>query len=128
MFLVDLVFIFEVDPMLVVSGQSQVIFVYADGILVLEKDVQVSVLEFFRDFEVASFGNVVSSKFIPGSAWNIAFDGGADIGRGLIHEWIHLVLLDLDDALDVIPLDGDFVWGTLLDDDHAILVAVNADQ
>jgi hypothetical protein len=124
LFSVDRVFIFEVDPMLVVSGQSQVIFVYADGILVLEKDVQVFVLEFFWNLKVALLGNVISSKFILGSAGNIAFDGGADIGRGLICEWIHLVLLDLDDAHDVIPLDGDFVWGTVLDEDLAILVAV----
>ena len=84
LFSVDWVFVFEVDPMLVVFGQSQVIFVQADGILVLEKDVQVSILEFFLDLEVALFGYFVSSEFILGSAGNIALDGGTDIGRGLI--------------------------------------------
>jgi hypothetical protein len=128
LFSVDQAFVFEVDPMFVVSGQSQVIFSHADGILVLEKEVQVLVLEFFWDLEVAPFGNVVSSKFIPGSAGNVAFDGSADISRSLVREWIHLILLDLNDAHDVIPLDGDFVWATVLDDDLAILVAVDADQ
>ncbi len=56
LFSVDRVFVFEVDPMFVVFGQSQVVCVYADGILVLEKDIQVSVLEFFWDLEVAPFG------------------------------------------------------------------------
>jgi len=80
---------------LVVFGQSQVIFVQADGVLVLEKDVQVSILEFFQDLESAPFGYFVPSELIPGSAGNIAFDGGADISRSLVREWIHLVFLDL---------------------------------
>ncbi len=114
--------------MLVVFGQSQVVFVHADGILVLEKDVHISALEFFRDLEVAPFGDVVLSKFIPGSAGNIAFDRGADIGHSLVHEGVHLIYLDLDDAHDVIPFYGDFIGGTVLDDDLAVLVTVDADQ
>jgi hypothetical protein len=128
LFSVDRVFVFEVDPMPVVFGQSQVVFVHADGTLVLEKDVHISVLEFFRDLEVAPFGDVVLSKFIPGSAGNIAFDRGADISCSLIREGVHLIHLDLDDAHDVVPFDGDFVGGTVLDDDLAVLVTVDADQ
>jgi hypothetical protein len=127
LFSVDWVFVFEVDPILVVFGQSQVIFVQADGVLVLEKDVQVSILEFFPDLEVALLGYFVSSEFIPGSAGNIAFDGGTDISPRIIHEWIHLVFLDPDDAHDVIPLNSDFIWSTIFDDDFAILVAEYAD-
>ncbi len=67
-------------------------------------------------------------ELISGSAGNVALDGGADIGRGLIREWIHFIFLDLDDAHDVIALDSDFVGSTILDDDFAVLVAVNADQ
>jgi hypothetical protein len=126
--LVDRVFVFEVDPMFVVSGQSEVIFVHADGILVPKKDVQVLILEFFRDLEVAPFGDVVSSKFIPWSAWNIVFDRGADIRCSLVCEGVYLILLDFDDAHDVVPFDGDLVWGRVLDDDLAVLVTVDADQ
>ncbi len=49
MFLVNRILIFKVDSMFVVSGQPQVLFVHADCILVLKKDVQVSILEFVRD-------------------------------------------------------------------------------
>ncbi len=76
----------------------------------------------------AFHGDVISSKFIPGSAWNIAFDRGADIGRSLVHEGVHIALLDLDDAHDVIPFDGVFVCGKVDNDDLAVLVTVDADQ
>ncbi len=95
--------------MLVVFGQSQIVLVQADGLLVLEENVHVSVLEFFRNLEVASFGNVVSSEFGPGSARDVAFDGGADVGCGLIREEVYLVFLDLYEAHDVIPFDGDLI-------------------
>ncbi len=114
--------------MLVVFGKSQIVLVHADGILVLEKDVQVSVLEFFWNLEVASLGDVVSSEFHPGSAGDIAFNRSADVSHSLIHEGVYLVLLDLNDADEVIPFDGDFVGSAVLDDDLAILVTVDADQ
>jgi hypothetical protein len=50
LFSVDRVLIFEMDSMLVIPGQPQVVFVHADGILVLEKDVQVPILEFLWNF------------------------------------------------------------------------------
>jgi hypothetical protein len=43
------ILIFEMDPVLVILGQPQVIFVQANGILMLEKDVQVSLLVFLRN-------------------------------------------------------------------------------
>jgi hypothetical protein len=63
----------------------------------------------------------------PGSAWNIAFDGGADVGCSVVHEGVHFVLLHLNDAHDVIPLDGDVIGSAVCNDDLAILVAVTAD-
>ncbi len=114
--------------MFVVFGQAQFIFVQADGLLVLVKDVQVSVLEFLRNLEVASFCNVILSEVSPGSAGNVAFDRGADVGRGLVREGVHLVFLDLNDAHDVIPFDGDPVRSTILDYDSEVLIIVDADQ
>ncbi len=78
---------------------SQIIFVHADGLLMFEKEVQILRLEFVRNLEIAMPGNVVSGKLNPGSAWNIAFDNGADFGRGVICEGIHFVLLHLNDAM-----------------------------
>ncbi len=128
LFPVDRIFIFEMDSMLVVPGQPQVILDHADGILVLKKDVQVPVLEFLQDWQIALFGNVVLGKPSPGSVWNVAFDGSTDVGSSLICEWVHFVLFDLHNDHDVIPLNGDFIRGTVLDDNLAVLVAVDADQ
>jgi len=72
----------------------------------------------------AFHGDVVLSKFIPGNA----FDSGADISCSLVHEGVHIALLDLDDAHDVVPFDGDFVCGKVVNDDLAVLVTVDADQ
>ncbi len=94
----------------------------------LEKDVLVSIFEFFRNLEVTSPGNVVPGELHLGSAGNIAFDRGANVGRGFVHEGVHLVLLDLDGGHDVVPLDGDFIGSTVFDDDFAVLITVNADQ
>ncbi len=94
----------------------------------LEKNVQVLCFEFLRNLEIATPGNVVSSELNPGGAWNITFDCGADVGRGDVRERVHFILLHLNDAHDIIPLDGDIVESTVFDDHLAILVAVNADQ
>ncbi len=93
-----------------------------------EKNVQILCLEFLWNLEIATPGNVVSGKLNPGSAWDIAFYGGADVGCGVIHEGVHFVLLHFNDAHDVIPLDGDVIGRAVFNDDLAILVAVNADQ
>ncbi len=128
LFSVDCIFIFEMDPMLVGPGQPQVIFVHADGILVLKKDVQVPILEFLRNLQVAPLENVISGKSSPGSVWNVTFDGSADFSRSLVREWVHLVFFHFHDAHDVVPFDGDFVQGTVLNVNLAVLVAVDADQ
>ncbi len=107
LFPVHRVFIFQVDFVFVVFRQPQVIFVHADGLLMFEKEVQILRLEFVRDLEIATPGNVVSGKLNPGSAWNIAFDDGADFGCGVVCEGIHFVLLHLNDAHEVIPLNGE---------------------
>ncbi len=54
LFLVDRILIFGVNPVLVVLGQPQVVFVQADSILVLEKLVQELLLELLWYLEVAS--------------------------------------------------------------------------
>ncbi len=114
--------------MFVVPGQSQVIFVHADGLMMFEKEVQILCLEFVRNLEIATPGNVVSGQLNPGSAWNVAFDNGADIGRGIVREGIHFVLLHLNDAHDVVLLDGDIIGSAVFNNDLAILVVVNGDQ
>ncbi len=128
LFPVHRIFIFKMDSMLVVFRQSKVVFVNADRLLMLEENVQVLCFEFLRNLEIATPGNVVSSELNPGSAGNIAFDCGADVGRGVIHEGLHFILLHLDDAHDVVPLNGDVIGSTVFNDNFAILVAVNADQ
>ena len=52
------VLIFQVDFMFVISGQSQVILVDADGLLVSVEEVQLFCLEFIRVLEMASSGNI----------------------------------------------------------------------
>ena len=73
-------------------------------------------------------GNVVSGELSPGSAGYIALDRGTDVGRGFVREGVHFIFLHLDDAHDVVPLNGDFVWSAVLDDDFAVLVTADADQ
>jgi len=55
-------------------------------------------------------------------------DNGADFGRGIVQQGIHFVLLPLNDAHDVIPLDGDVIGSTVFNNDLAIMVVVNGDQ
>ncbi len=47
------------DFVFVVSGQSQVILVDADGLLVSVEEVQISCFEFIRYLEMASSGDVL---------------------------------------------------------------------
>jgi hypothetical protein len=112
--------------MFVVPGQPQVKSV-ADGILVLKEDVQATVFEFFRNLQIALLENVISGKFSPGSIRDVALDAGADVGRGLVREWVHFIFSKFHETHYVIPLDSDLVRGTVLDDNLAVLVAVNAD-
>ena len=58
------VLVFQVDLVFVVPGQSQVIFVYADGLLIFVKEVQIFFLELIRYLEVATSGDV-----LLGSVW-----------------------------------------------------------
>ncbi len=76
---------------------------------------------------------IALSLFLPGkvdlgSAGNVAFDRGTDVGRCLVCEGVHLVFLDFDDPHDVVPFDGDLIWSTVLDHNFAVLVLVDADQ
>jgi hypothetical protein len=72
-------------------------------------------------------GNVVPGELHPGSAGDIALDGGADVGHGLVREGVHFVLLHFDDAHDIIPFDDDFVGSTVFNDNFAVLIFVDAD-
>ncbi len=73
-------------------------------------------------------GNVVSGELHTGSAWDVALDHGADVGRGLVREWVQFVFLHLNDAHDVVSLNGDLVWIAVFNDDFAVLVTVDADE
>ncbi len=53
------ILIFQMDFMFVISGQSQVILVDADGLLVSVDKVQIFCFEFIRDLEMASSGNIL---------------------------------------------------------------------
>ncbi len=53
------ILVFQVDFVFVISGQPQVIFVDADGLLVLVEEVQISSFEFIRYLEMAPSGDVL---------------------------------------------------------------------
>ncbi len=61
LFPVDRILRFEVDFVLEILGESQVIFIYAESVLVFAQDVQISFMEFLWNLEVAP-----PSDFIPG--------------------------------------------------------------
>ncbi len=58
---IDWILIFEMDFVLEILGQTQVVLVNAEGILVFAQYIQVSLLKFFLYLQVAS-----SSHFFPG--------------------------------------------------------------
>jgi hypothetical protein len=60
LFSVYRILVFQVDFVFVISGQSQVILVDADGLLVFVEEVQIFCFEFIRDLEMASSGNILS--------------------------------------------------------------------
>ncbi len=100
LFSVHRVVIFQMDSMFVDSRQPQVVLVNADSLLMFEKNVKIFCLEFLWNLEIAMPGNVVSGKLNPGSAWDIAFYGGAHVSCSVVH---------FNDAHDVIPLNGDVI-------------------
>jgi hypothetical protein len=53
------VLVFQVDLVFIVPGQSQVIFVYADGLLIFVKEIQIFSFELIRYLEVATSGDVL---------------------------------------------------------------------
>jgi hypothetical protein len=127
LFAIHWIFVLEINFMLIVPGQPQVVFVQADSILVLEQNVDVPFSEFVRNLQVAMSCDFVSGQFVLGSDWYVAFDGRTDFGGGVVHEWVKLIVFNFHNAHDVIPLNGDLVRHTVLGDDFAILVVVNAD-
>jgi hypothetical protein len=86
LFTIYWVFVFEMKIMPVVPGQPQVVFVQADGILVLEQDVDVPFAKFFRNLQVAMSCNFISGQFGLGSVRYVAFDGCTDFAGGVIRE------------------------------------------
>jgi hypothetical protein len=63
--LVDWVLLFEVHFVFEVFGEPKVVVVKVESVLVLAQDVQVFVLEFVRDLQVASFLDFVPGKSLP---------------------------------------------------------------
>ncbi len=128
LFPVHQIFIFQMNFVLVILCQSLVIFVHADGLVMFEKEVQVLFLEFVRNLEIATLGNVILVHPDLGSAGNVAFDNGADFSRGLVCERAYFVLLHFDDAQEVVPLNGDVIGSAVFNNDLIVLIAVNGDQ
>jgi hypothetical protein len=128
LFPVHWILILQMDFVLVVFGQSQVILVDADGLLIPLEEVQILGLEFIWDLEMAASGNVLLGQ--PGSrcVGDVVLDNGANSGGGFVCQRIELVFLHFNDSHDVVSFDGDLIGGTVLDDDFAVLVAVNGDQ
>ncbi len=61
LFPLDQILRFEVDFVLEILGESQIVFVYAESVLVFAQDVQILFMEFLWNLEVASL-----SDFVPG--------------------------------------------------------------
>ncbi len=122
------ILILQMDFVLVVFGQSQVILVDADGLLVSVEEVQILGLEFIRDLEMAASGNVLFGQPGSRSIGNVVLDNGANSGGGFVCERIELVFLHFNDSHDVVPFDGDLIGSTVLNDDLAVLVAVDGDK
>jgi len=85
-------------------------------------------LEFFQDLEMAASGDVSLGQSWSRSIGDIVLDNGANSGSGFIRKRIELVFLHFNDSHDVVPLDGDVIGSAVLDDDLAVLVAVNGDK
>ncbi len=122
------ILIFQMNFVFVVPGQSQVIFINADGLLVFVEEVQVFPFEFIRHLEVATSGDVLLGQLCSWCVRNVVLDNGADSGGGFIREGVELVLFHFDNPHDVVPFDGDLVRGTVFNDDLAFLVIVDSDK
>ncbi len=77
---------------------------------------------------MAASGNVFPGQSSSRSVGDIALNDGADSGGSLICERIEFVFLHFNDAHNVVSLNGHVVGSAVLDDDLAILVAVNGDE
>jgi hypothetical protein len=54
------ILVLEMNPVFVISGQAQIVFVQADGILVLEQNAYVPFSELLQNLKIAS-----SCYFVP---------------------------------------------------------------
>ena len=116
------VLVFQVDLVFVVPGQSQVIFVYADGLLIFVKEIQIFFFELIWYLEVATSGDVLLGQSGLRCVRDFVLDDGADSGSGLIREGVERVFFHLDDPHDVVPFNGDLVRGAVLNNDFAVLI------
>jgi len=119
--------IFEMNLVSIVLGQPQIIFVQADGLLVLEQDVDVPFSEFIQNLQVATSCDLVDGQLGPGSVWNIALDGRTDLSGSVVCEGVELIVLHFYNAHNVVSLDGDLIRIAVWDDDFAVVVFVDAD-
>ncbi len=113
---------------LVVFSQSQVIFIDADGLLVSVEEVQILGLEFIQDLEMTASGNVLLYQPGSRSIWDVVLDNGANSSGSFVRERIELVFLYFNDTHDVVPFDGDLIGSAVLNDNFAVLVAVDGDK
>ena len=122
------VLVFQMDFVFVVPGQSQVIFVYADGLLIFVKEIQIFFFELIRHLEVATSGDVLLGQSGSRCVRDFVLDDGTDSGSGLIREGVEPVFFHLDDPHDVVPFNCDLVRGTVFNDDLAVVIVVDGDQ
>jgi hypothetical protein len=122
------ILILQMDFVFVVSGQSQVIFIEADGLLISVEEVQVLSPEFVWDLEMASSGNIFFGQSGSLSVWNVALDNGADPVSGFVRERVEFIFFHFNDTQDVIPFNGDLIRSTVFNDDLAVLVTVDSDK
>jgi hypothetical protein len=127
LFLLYWILIFEMYFMSIVLSLSQVILVQADGLLVLEQDVDVSFSELVWNLQVEMSCDLISGQLGSGSVRNIAFDGCLDFSGGVVHEGVELIFLDFYYAHHDISLNGDFVRCAIFENDFAVVVFINAD-
>ena len=80
------VLIFQVDLVFIVPGQSQVIFVYADGLLIFVKEIQIFSFELIRYLEVATSGDVLLGQSGFWCVRDVVLDNGADSGSSFVRK------------------------------------------
>ena len=74
LFQVDWILRFEVNYVLEILGESQIIFVYAESVLVFAQDIQIAFMKLLWNLEVAPPFDIISGQSFPLHFWKAVVD------------------------------------------------------